>query len=490
MSNKSVKKNFFYNFSLNIFNIAFPLVTSPYVSRILGANNLGKYSFAISLSNWFLIFAAFGIPTYGIREIAKVKNNKEKLNKTFSELFILNFITTLISLIAYLFFIFIYSKTNCESNLFLVVGILVLLNVFSLDWFYIGMEEYGYIALRSLMVKLIALVCIFMFIKRREDYLVYALISVFALGFANILNFVHSRKFVRLDFKKLDLNIHKRKLAIFFVSSVIISMYTLFDQIFLGMLSTNKSVAFYSRARQIYSIGLCVTLSISNVLLPKLIYLFENDFENYKVILKKSINYIYIFSVPIVFGMMILSKDIMYFFGGKEFEKAYLALVIVSLLVFIVSLSTWQFNQLFLPFGLEKFALKAQLLIAIISFSLNIILIPKYGYIGASISIIIAECSGTLYGVFYSKAKIKEVEVIYMTKSLRQYIFSSICMTCILYVVKLLNLGYMSNILICTVLGSTIYFAILYIVKDEIVMELFNFFIIKVKKIAKENVNA
>lgn len=485
--NKSLKKNFFYNFSLNIVNILFPLVTSPYVSRVLGADNLGKYYFSLSFSNWFLILATFGTTTYGVREISKVRDNKELLDKTFSEIFLINFIATLISLIVYIVIIFISPKTNKEITLFLISAVAIFMNLFCVDWFYMGIEDFRIITLRSLFIKLICLVSIFIFIRQREDYTIYALISVVAFGFANGINFIYSKKIVDLSFKNINIKMHLSKLSIFFYSSLVVSFYTVFDQVFLGFFSTNKDVAFYSRSKQIYYIALSITLSISTILLPKLTYLYKNDFEKYKILFKKSLNYIYILSVPSAVGLIVLSKDIMWLFGGKEFENAYVSLIILSILVFTVSLGTLQYDQLFLPLGREKVGLRGQMLMAFVSITTNFALIPKFGYIGASISLLMAEICGTIYGVYYAKNKIIEIKFNYITKSLLKYIFSSIIMGLIIVFFRILGFGYIINIVFGILVGSIVYFSILYIINDDVCREVINYFINRITRKSRKS---
>lgn len=485
--NKSIKKNFFYNFSLNFINILFPLIVLPYVSRVLGVVNLGEYNFSLSLANWFLIFATFGTTNYGIREIAKNRNNRKDLDKTFSEIFFINFISTTITLIIYIIIIFTNHKTNSQISLFVISALMIFMNLFCIDWFYMGIEDFKVIALRSWFIKIVCLISIFIFVRNRNDYIVYALISAIAFGFANIFNFAYSKKYVKLIYKDLNLKKHINKLLIFFLSSLVISMYATFDQVFLGFISTNKDVAFYSRSRQVYSIALSITLSISTVLLPKLAYLVKNDFENYKKIIGKSIKYIYIFSVPSVLGLIVLSKDIMWVLGGKEFQGAYISLIILSILVFTVSLGTWQYSQLFVPLGREKVGLQCQIFIALVSICSNIVLIPKYGYIGASISLVLAEISGTIYGVYYAKTKIKEVKVNYITKSLLKSIFASLIMALAIMVFKLLKYGYIFNIMFGTFIGVVVYFGILYLMNDDICREFINYFLNKIKKISENN---
>ena len=448
---------------------------------MLGAENIGKYNFSSSFSNWFLIFATLGTTTYGIREISKVRDNKKLLDKTFSEIFFINFIGTLITLLVYIVIIFLNHKTNTQIMLFLVSALALFFNLFCIDWLYMGLEDFKIITLRSLLIKVLSLVCIFIFIRHGDDYVIYALISVLAFGFANIINFVYSKKFVKLTFQNIDIKYHMKRLSVFFYSNVVVSMYTLFDQVFLGFFSTNKDLAFYSRSRQIYYIALTITLSISTVLLPKLAYLFKNDFENYRKILKKSINYIYIFSVPSVLGLIVLSKDIMWFFGGKEFEGAYVSLIILSILVFTVSLGTWQYNQLFVPVGKEMVGLKVQVFMALVSIGTNIILIPKFGYIGASISLAFAEITGTVYGVYYAKNKINEVKIKYITKPLIKYIFASMIMALMIVIFKSFEFEYIVNIIFGIIIGAMIYFGILYLSNDCICREFIEYFISKIK---------
>jgi O-antigen/teichoic acid export membrane protein len=312
-------------------------------------------------------------------------------------------------------------------------------------------------------------------VKQKNDYTLYAIISVFAFGFANVLNVIYSRKFVSFSFKKLDLKKHLKKLKIFFYSAIVVSMYTIFDQVFLGFLSTNKDVAFYGRAKQIYYFAISVTLSISTVLLPKLIYLHHTDFEQYKRLLKKSLNYIYIFSVPSVLGLMVLSKDIMMLFGGSEFAEAYVALIILSILVFTVSLGTWQYDQLYLPLGIEKIGLRTQIFMALASICGNLILIPKFGYIGASISLVMAEIFGTIYGVWYVKKRTHEVKVKYLTKSLVKYILAAFLMSLLIVLFRFSDSGYLLNIVFGVLVGSMVYFGVLYLIKDDICKEFISF---------------
>lgn len=475
----SFKINLLYNFLLNFINFTFPLITLPYVTRVLGVDNIGKYTFSLSFSSWFLIFATFGTTTYGIREIARVRNNKHLLSETFSAIFFINLVMTIIALTTYIAVIIICPKTNTEILLFLVFALLIFLNLFNIDWLYMGLENFKVITFRSLVVKLISLGCIFTFIQQQSDYITYALIGVLSLGFANVINFIYSRRFVEFTLKNLNIKSHIKKLSIFFYSNLVISMYNLFDQVLLGFLSTDRDVAFYSISKQIYAVALSITMSISTVLLPTMAYLSRNDFESYKTILEKSINYIYFFSVPLVFGIIVLAKDIIWFFGGYEFENAYIALIILSSLIFTVSLGSWQYSQLFVPTGREKIGLRAQLIMALISLGANIIFIPTYGYIGASISLVLAEITGTLYGVYYTKNKIQEIKINYISNSIVRYLLASLVMLVIILCFKFMKFEHIANLTIGVVIGLVAYLGVLYLIKDEICREFIDYLKLK-----------
>ena len=464
----SVKLNFIYNLSLNMINVLFPLMMIPYVFQKLGAESFGKYNFAISFSLWFLVFASFGTAVYGVREIAKNRGNKKKLDRTFTEIFLLNFIATISSFTLFLVFISLSSKTNSEIELFLVVALSILLNIFNIDWLYMGLENFKIITIRTLVIKCISLIGIFLFINGQEDYVIYALIMVLAVGLSNFINFIYSYKFVRLRFKGLQLKNHLKPIFIFFFSSLVVSIYTIFDVIFLGFFSTHVDVAYYSISKQIYSIALSITLSISIVLSPKLTYLAKNDFEAYKTMLRKSIDYIYLLSIPAMVGLVVLSKDILWLIGGEELQVAFISLITLAILVFIVSLGTWQYNQLIIPLGYEKIGLKIQLLMALISLIFNILLVPKYGYLGASISLVVAEASGTIIGVIYGKKIISSVRFKYITNSLPKYIVASLIMAISVLSLKFLYLGSIINLVVGVIIGPIVYLGILYFLNENI----------------------
>lgn len=272
MKQKSLFINVIYNFIYTSLNLFYPVIIAPYVSRTLGAENLGKVNFASAVVNWFVLFAVFGTGTYGMREIAKVRDDKKQLSKVFSEIFIINIITSLLATISYLLFIFNVERIKDELPLFLIMSASIILNMLSIDWFFQGIEEYRYITIRNVIIKVISLFFIFLFIQERKHYIIYGLISVLGTSLNGVLNFIYSRKFVDLKFKSINPFRHLKNLKVFFVHTLVVNLYTNFDQVLLGFLSDTKSVAFMNRSKAIVSISISFANAISNATLSRSSY--------------------------------------------------------------------------------------------------------------------------------------------------------------------------------------------------------------------------
>ncbi|MCX0411700.1 oligosaccharide flippase family protein, partial [Clostridium perfringens] len=189
MKEKSLTKNYIYNLTLTSINIIFPLITSPYLSYILGVENIGKVNYSTSIINWFILFSSFGIPRYGIREIARKRESKKELNITFWNLIIIQFIFTIISSVVYIILVLNSSLIN-DWKLYFIMLFMLVLNIFSIDWFYQGIEEYEYITKRNICIKVLSLILIFLMVRNRDNYLIYASINVFAMCFNNVLNYL------------------------------------------------------------------------------------------------------------------------------------------------------------------------------------------------------------------------------------------------------------------------------------------------------------
>ena len=321
VKNKSIKKNFIYNSILTSANIVFPLITAPYLSYTLGAENIGKVNFATSIVNWFILISSFGIPRYGIREIARNRDNKKELTNTFWNLILIQASLSIIAIIVYLLAIFNVPRFESELNIHLMMVMMLILNVFSIDWFYQGIEEYSYITIRNIAFKIISIILMFAIVKNSDDYMIYAGINIFGLCFNNVLNYLNTKKYIDKKMYKLEILTYLKELRIYFFTTLIIALYTQLDQLFIGY-GSEQHLAFYLRSKTILGIGLSITNSLITVLIPRTAYLIKNDYEAYKKVISKSINYIYIIGLPCIVGIFLLSREIMIFLGGEEFIPA------------------------------------------------------------------------------------------------------------------------------------------------------------------------
>lgn len=471
MKQKSLKINYFYNMLLTSLNLVFPLITAPYVSRVLGADNLGKVNFASAFVNWFILLSAFGTTTYGLREVAKVKNDREELNKVFSELLVVKGIATFALIIVYFLIILNISKFSLELNLYLVFSINILLNILNIDWFYQGMENYKYITIRSSTLKLISLLAMFIMVKDEKNYILYGAISIFATSFGNVLNYLYSRNFVSFILKGINIKKHLNKLFIFFISSLIISCYTTLDQVLVGFLINDRAVAFISRSKQIVNIGISITLALSTVIIPRATFYYENNREQYNRLIKNSINYIYILALPCMAGIMLLSKETMILLGGKDFIQASGLLSIMSINIFVSAIGNWNYNQILLPTGNEKKGLQTQFIMAIISIFLNFILLNKIGYVGAGITAVGIEVLGTLINLIYTK-RFKNYRII--TSEFIKYIMATFLMILVILFIKSKVSSYLVIIAVSLIVSPIIYFGVLIALREKNTLQVLN----------------
>lgn len=418
---KSLISSMAYNTWYTMINLLFPLITMPYLARVLGADGVGKVNFAASIVSYFIIIAALGIPLYGIREIANVREDKKKLDKTFSEIFVINAISSSISIALYL--IIIQLDIFAENRVLLYINCITLIfNIANIDWLYKGLEEYRYITIRSTIIKLISLVCIFIFIKNEKDFIAYSIISVLALNINHLWNIIHSRKFVRISFKELNLKKHLKPIIVLVSVDLAVSIYVNLDTTMLGVLCNDKTVGYYTNSIKINKIVVSVVTSITTVLIPRLSYYIKNDmkdkFEELVVVTLKTIMCI---SVPASIGIFVLAKPIVENLLGMDFSPAIITIKILSLLIIILSVGNLFGTQILIPMGKENYLLKSVVCGAVVNFTLNLILIPKFENNGAAIASVIAEFLVMVIQIVfvrkYFKIKIFSIDLVKITFS-------------------------------------------------------------------------
>ena len=319
MSKKSLKLNFVMNVILTVSQFIFPLITFPYVSKILLPEGTGKVSFVTSIISYFVMFAQMGIPMYGVRACAKVRDDKKELSKTVHELFSLNILMSAISYVFFLLMLLTVPRLKDERILFLVMSSTIWFNSIGMEWLYKALEQYTYITIRSVFLKLIALGAMFVLVHKQEDYIIYGVISIFASSASNICNFVHARKYISFEYiGNYNLKKHLRAICIFFAMSCATTIYTHLDTVMLGFMKDDVEVGYYNAAVRIKSILVSIVTSLGVVLLPRASYYIKQGMmsEFYRIT-QKAINFVFLIAVPMMCYFILFAREGIYFLSNN-----------------------------------------------------------------------------------------------------------------------------------------------------------------------------
>lgn len=465
--NKSITKNFIYNVTLTVLTIIFPIITYPYVTRVLGPDGLGKVNFAISVVSYFALLAALGIPTYGIREIAKCRDDKEKLSKTFSEIFLINTISTIIFGVIYFVIILFTGYFAQERILFIVMGLTIIFNLINVDWLFQGFEEYKFITIRSIIFKVISIIIMFLTVKTKSDYIVYGAIGIIAVSGSSIVNIFHSRKFVKFTLKDLSLKRHMKYIMAIFFMSVSINIYTNLDTTMLGFISSKEEVGFYSAAMKINRMVISVITSLGAVLLPRLSYYIErNEMDKFNEITKKSIRFVFLVAFPACVGLFILAPEIILAFSGNDYLASIPMMRINIPVILFVAIANITSMQILLPLGKEKTIATIVAISAVVNLMSNLIMIPLFQGRGAAFSSALAEFVGVALQIIVCKEYI--LKPIFDKANLK-YILGSIVVAAISLVTTHVFKNDFIVIIVSVVVAGLAYLGIMLLLKDEMV---------------------
>lgn len=477
----SIKKNFIYNVLLSVTQVLFPLITFSYVSRVIEPVGIGTVSFVDSICRYAMLIAALGIPVYGVREVAKLKGNKFELSKLCSELFTIHFVATLFISIIYLIAIFYTNKLFINIEYYLLGLLMVFSNIFTLEWYFQGVEDFKFITVRTLIIRVITTISVFFLVTNNKEGLNFFLLTVLANIFNGAINFYYAKRTLNLGFSFKVENLKKHLLPLFFIFSttISISIYVLLDTIMLGFLADEKAVGFYSTALRISKVPMLFVGALGLVLIPQLSFSFhQNDLEKFKVLIQKSLNFVITFSIPIIFFILSISDELIYVFAGKQFFEAAKTLEILSVVVLLIGLSNVFGLQILTPMGKDKYLTLSVFLGTIVSLSMNYFLIPLYQQNGAAITNIIAEFVVTFTTLYFVIKFIKlDLDYIFIIKSF----FFSIPIYFFSLGLSYFNSNYLF-ILINSTIISGLYFIVIqiYFIKNQIIIELKNKLIHKI----------
>ena len=402
---KSVKINMILNSIKGVMAVLFPLVSFPYISRVLGAEQIGKYNFSNSIVSYFSLLAGLGIAAYARREGSIIRKEREKISSFSSEMLSINLLTTLISYATLFCVLLLVPFLRNYSIIILVLSLSILLNTIAVEWIYMIFEDYAYITIRSIVFQLLALIALFLFVKEREDLIKYTWITVIASAGSSLLNFIHSRRYV--DFRltlKLNLKKHLKSILVFWASTVAITIYVSSDITILGFICDDYVVGIYSVSVKIYTIVKNILASAIVVVIPRLcFYIGEKNESDFKKTAVDTVNTIFTITIPALVGICVYCKEIVLFVGGNEFADAYKSLFLLSISLFCYMFAFFWGQCVLIPLHKERIALFASVASAISNIILNFVFIPFLQESAAAITTIIGEGTAAIICMYYSR---------------------------------------------------------------------------------------
>ncbi|MCI9571677.1 MAG: flippase [Lachnospiraceae bacterium] len=475
---KSIAQNTVFNVTYKLLNMLFPMITSVYLTRVLGPIYLGKVTYAQNVLSYFLVFASFGIPTYGIREIAKVASDNASKSQVFTELFCLNTIFTVICSIAFSILINLWNYSRSDIALYICVGLSLYINVFNVDWFYAGIEEYVYITIRSAIIKGLSILAIFIFVRNQKDYIVYALITSVATTGNYFLNILNLKRKVALCFKEIDLKQHLKPVFILFITMLATDLYNQIDVTMLGIYYTEVEVAYYSSGVKLIRVINSITMAISSTILPRMSLMYEKgDIIKFNKLFSKTLEINILIAVPSSLGIMLISNEIVAILYGRNFYPTADVILVLAPIILIISVSYLVGSVVLTSTNNEKCLLYATFTGGLMNIALNSLFIPNYGMIGAAIASLAAEISVLIIHLFFSNKFIH----IYWDKEYYKSIL--IGLSGMIFVVVLckkhINSIFLS-VFASVLMGGAVYFYILLKCKNK--------FLISAKNILKQKI--
>lgn len=463
----SIKKNYFLSTTRLVLSFIVPLVVFPYVSRVLGSSGVGKVEFANSVVSYFVLFTGLGIPNYGMRLVARERNDIKSLSKSVAELSLALLFTVALGYVVYFLLVKTVPAFRSKKLLFLIVSPSIFLSDFNFEWFYQGIEDQKFITVRYIFIKILQFLCIFLFVKNRNHYLLYAAVLVGMNSLSTIFNIFHLRKYlVKVPLKSLEIKRHLKPVLLIFASNIAVSVYTNIDVIMVGFFCGDEKVGLYTAANRIVRIVIAIVTAFSSVVIPKIESSLKNkDSESYRRYVNLSLDYILILAVPCCLGIIALADDIIMIFAGAEFVPSIFSIRLLSPVIIIVGLAYFVGLQLLYSHREEwKYTVAVSAAAAVNAF-FNAILIPRFAQNGAIAGTLIAEGTGLLIQIVFAWKYLKETD--FLSWNTLKYVLSGVLMFLVVRIVP----EFQSRILhcaICVVLGAAVYGMELLLMKEKV----------------------
>lgn len=476
---QSVKVNYILNLINTGTQMLFPLITFPYVCRVIEADGIGQINFFQSIISYISLFTCLGIPMYAIREIARDRSDVVKMNRTAMEILLLHSMLTLVGYAIVAILCLTVPQIQVNIPLFLILSLTIFFTAIGCEWFYQGIEDFKYITIRGLIIKTVSVVLLFIFVKSKTDLFYYGCYTVFGVLGGNIFNFFRLRKYFHREniiFSELHIKRHVKPVLKVFSFSVVTSIYLQLNTVLLGFLKNALAVGYFAAATKVMQMLLTMSACLGSVMMPRASHLIaENKEDEFSRLIQKSYDFTLAIALPMTIGLIFCAPSLITALCGVKFEHSILPSQIIAPIILMVAISNVFGIQVLFPKGKINIVTLSCGIGAVADLILNLCLIPFFSYIGTSIAYLGAEVATTVSMYFIGR---KYIPIIYFKKSHLTYALGCIVMAFALYGLSLLQLPTLTILLLQGCCGVLAYFIILCICKDEMLVQI----LLKIKR--------
>lgn len=470
---QSVKVNYILNLINTGTQMLFPLITFPYVCRVIEADGIGQINFFQSIISYISLFTCLGIPMYAIREIARDRSDVVQMNRTAMEILLLHSMLTLVGYAIVAILCLTVPQIQVNIPLFLILSLIIFFTAIGCEWFYQGIEDFKYITIRGLIVKTVSVVLLFIFVKSKTDLLYYGCYTVFGVLGGNIFNFFRLRKYIHREniiFSELHIKRHFKPVLKVFSFSVVTSIYLQLNTVLLGFLKNALAVGYFAAATKVMQMLLTMSACLGSVMMPRASHLIaEKKEDEFNRLIQKSYDFTLAIALPVTIGLIFCAPSLITALCGVKFDHSILPSQIIAPIILMVAISNVFGIQVLFPKGKINIVTLCCGIGAVADLILNLCLIPFFSYIGTSIAYLGAEIATTVSMYFIGR---KYIPIIYFKKSHLTYALGCIVMAFALYGLSLLQLPTLTILLLQGCCGVLAYFIILCICKDEMLVQI------------------
>lgn len=471
MKQKSLVLNTIVYIIKIISSLLFPMITFPYISRVLNVQGIGKYNFSNAYVSYFVLLAGLGIATYAVRDGSQFREDSEQFQKFSQEVFTINVFSSVCSELLLVFSLFTIKQLFDYRYIILILSMTIFLTLIGTEWIFTIYEDFIYITLRGICIQIISLILMIILVKNESDVLIYCIICVFASAGGNLLNFKRARKYFKHRVVKLvDCKFHVKPIMILFFSLVASQIYINSDVVMIGFFKNDYEVGIYSAASKIYNIIRSVLCAIITVLLPRLSYLKKTKFEDaYSSLLIKSLSAFFLICFPASIGLALISKGTIVVFCGKNYIAAVGSLIVLAVALLFSCLGSFIANTVLVVHEKEKTILVATIIGAVLNILLNVFFIKYWGGFGAAITTLISEV--VVFGIqlYYVNQIVHTNLIIY--KDMIKTVVATIIMCGVGVYVLSLRYSPVREMMIIIPICSMIYVLLLLLTKHSMIYE-------------------